>query len=1033
MKKHNELFEFAQVNSRKILVLCALFVGMSGILSATAEAKTSEKNYNLVDPQLQGVSVSGRITDQDGNVLPGVNVVEKGTSNGSITDIDGRYTLSLNSENPTLVFSYVGYITEEVEVGNKTSVDIVLTQDITALEEIVVIGYGTSKKSDLTGSVASADIEAFKESPNVNIMQSLQGSVPGVQIGQINQAGEEPNISIRGQNTLSGSTSPLIVVDGIIYRGRIGDLNPSDIKSVDILKDASSKAIYGAQSANGVMLITTKGGIKSSKKPTINYSASYSSQTPTVNTTLLGREAWMQKVKDTNYTTAYLAPEYTQPNPDWDYTQSELTPPNLDGIEEGTDYDWWDGATSPGSIMNHLLSISGGSESTTYYLSGGYTSQQGYILNDDYDRATIRLNFRTDVTKWLTIGANTFGSFTDQSGSYPNVGSIATTSPVLEPRDENGDLVINHFGDNVLNPFLNAEADDRDLGNNISMNLFGIVKIPGVKGLTYQLNYSNNLRWQNHDYSNPYGAGLTGLAYKYNQNVRDEMLDNIINYETAFGDHSLNATLVAGFNKVRYDETRAQGENIPNIKLSYNSLEQAIVQQISSGAWEESSIYQMARLNYNFRNKYMVTATLRRDGFSGFSENNKIAYFPSVGLGWVISEENFIDVPAINYLKVRASYGQNGNQTGRYTSLARISSEDGSKYVFGDGSSTAIGQSVASLANKDLGWELTYGLNVGLDLSLLNDRLRGNFEYYSTTTKDLLWNQVLPQATGFSTIRTNLGEIANDGYEFFIEGTPVKSQNFSWDISLTYSRNNNKIVTLLGEDNDEDGKEDDLVASGLFIGESIGAIYDYEIDGLWQLADEIPTGFTAGTYRIIDQNPGDVYEISAADDRIILGRTEAAYRFGIQNTLRYKSFSFRFFINSIQGGKDGYLGRNHHDGVSGTPGTFQNSNIYTHYDYWSPTNPDARFPQAWVPAQTRPVRYDSRSFIRLQDVSFSYDLPDATIEKLGIGGLKIFVSGKNLLTSTKWMGWDPETGQGIGNSDAFPVMKAYTIGLDISF
>jgi TonB-dependent SusC/RagA subfamily outer membrane receptor len=295
-------------------------------------------------PNAQEIVVTGTVTDDEGSALPGVNILQKDTNQGVVTDIDGRYAITLSTSDVVLVYSYVGYLNEEVAVGNQSVIDVSLSPDVTSLDEIVVVGYGTAKKSDLTGAVASADIEAFRESPNVNIMQSLQGSVPGVQIGQVNQAGEEPNIQIRGQTSIDGNQDPLIVLDGIIYRGRIGDINPADIKSVDILKDASSQAIYGAQAGNGVILITTKGG-KSGRKPTINYSGSFSTQTPSNDARLLNREEVLQKVRDVMYRDSYLAPDYTEPNPAWDFSQSELLPALLTGIDNGNDYDWWGALT----------------------------------------------------------------------------------------------------------------------------------------------------------------------------------------------------------------------------------------------------------------------------------------------------------------------------------------------------------------------------------------------------------------------------------------------------------------------------------------------------------------------------------------------------------------------------------------------------------------------------------------------------------------------------------------------------------------
>ncbi|WP_020530292.1 SusC/RagA family TonB-linked outer membrane protein [Flexithrix dorotheae] len=979
--------------------------------------------------QAQDARISGVVNDENGTPLPGVSILIKGTSNGTTTDLDGNYLISVPPAS-TLIFSYIGYVSQEIVVENQSQINVDLVPDAEQLDEIVVVGYGTQKKTDLTGSVASADLQAFKEAPNGNILQSLQGSVPGVAIGQVNQAGQEPNINIRGNSTINGNQSSLIVLDGIIYRGRIGDINPADIKSVDILKDPSSKAIYGAQASNGVILITTNGG-KVARKPTINYSGSYAFQSPTNDATLLNRDQVLQKVKNIEYENAFLAPDYTQPNPDWDYSQSELLPALLDGIDKGTDYDWWGALTGPGHFTDHVVSISGGTDATQYYISGGYTDQKGIMMNDNYQRTSLRINVQTDVTDWLTIGANTFGAFTDFSGQNPNLSTLGRTSPLVTPYDENGDFIVNHLGDNIVNPFLDAQADDRELVNNIMGNFFGILKIPGVEGFSYRVNFSNNIRWGSHAYSNVYDAGLTGAASKTHETTKDVLLDNIFNYTRDFNDHSLTATFVYGFNKINYDRTQATGENIPNLSLSYNSLEQAIIQRIGSGAWEEALLYQMGRISYDYKNRYLLTATLRRDGFSGFSKNNKFGLFPSVGLGWVLSEEGFFNSEKIDFLKVRASYGENGNQTSRYSSLASVSAGGSSRYVFGDGSPTAPGQSVASLANNDLTWETTVGFNFGLDFDLFNDRISGNIEYYNSTTNDLLWNQVLPQITGFSEIRTNLGEVKNRGWEFSLLTKPVQTSDFTWGLNFMFWSNKNEIVSLLGEDKDGDGMEDDLVASGLFIGESIGTIYSYEVDGVWTIGDDIPEGYFPGSYRLVDQN-GDG-EIDATNDRKILGRTEPAYRFGIQNTLQYKGFTLKFFINSVQGGKNSYLAANHTNGIAGTTGTAQNTNWFTFYDYWSPSNPGAKYSNPWVPAQIRPARYFQRSFVRLQDISLAYQLDNEIAQKVGFQNAKVFVSGKNLFTSTKWDGWDPETGQGIGNSGAFPVLKSISMGIDLSF
>lgn len=979
---------------------------------------------------LAQIQVRGLIADENGQPLPGVNIIEKGTTNGTSTDTDGRYEITVSSGSATLTFSFVGYLPQDIPVGDRKMIDVNLEPDTRQLDELVVVGYGTQKRSDLTGSIASADIESFRESPNLNVMQSLQGSVPGVQIGQVNQAGQEPSIEIRGRSTISGNTSPLIVVDGIIFRGRVSDLNPADIASVDVLKDASSKAIYGAQAANGVLLITTKSG-KTDTKPIISYSGSVSTQSPTVNARLLNREEFLEKVRDIEYKKAFMAPDYTQPNPNWDFPISELRPAHVIGIQKGNDFDWWDALTTNAYISDHLVSVGGRSGVTSYYISAGHTKQRGIILMDNYKRNTARINLDIDITKWLKIGVNSFGSFADKSGNYPHMGSlVAIGSPLITPWDENGNYAITPTGTNNVNPYLNMLADDKDVQNRLAGNLYALVQIPGVEGLSYRMNYSNNYRWDKHFYSNPYDNGQNGLAYKANSSQSDMMLDNIFTYDRQLGDHNLNITAIAGYNEINQESSRAEGQNYSNLILSYNSLQQGVNQFVTSGAWKEAYVYQMGRINYNFRRRYMFTATLRRDGFSGFARNNKIAYFPSVGVAWVVSNEPFYNLENLENLKLRLSYGKNGNQTTRYNSLARVSSSTASHYVFGDGGTTSLGQSPSALANNNLTWETTSGINLGIDFAAFKGRLSGNLEYYNTTTTNLLWNVQLPQMSGFSSIQSNLGKIRNTGFEALVSGNLINNRGFSWDLTANFSANKNKIESLLGLDRDGDGREDDLIASGLFIGHSIGTVYSYQIDGIWQLNDEIPTGYSPGTYKLRDQNGDGV--VTAADDRIILGRTEPAYRFGIQNTLRYGNFTFKAFINSIQGGKNGYLGANHPGGSVNTTGNAQSANWFTFVDYWSPRNPDGKYPLPWAGAQLLPSRYFSRSFVRLQDISLSYQLSDVVAKKFGLNHFKIFVAGKNLVTLTQWDGWDPETGQGI-SSEAFPVLKAYTVGLDFSF
>lgn len=992
-------------------------------------------------------SITGKVTDEAGQPLPGVSITEKGTTKGTSSLNDGTFKITVGSTNSVLVFSFVGYSPLEKTVGNQSNFNISLQPDNTALSEVVVVGYGTQKKKDLTGSIASADLVAFKESPNVSILQSLKGSLPGLTIGQTNRAGDEASINIRGTSTLNGNTAPLIIVDGLIFNGRLSDINPSDVASVDVLKDPSSKAVYGSQAANGVVLVTTKTG-RAATKPSITYSGSYAVSSPTVNAKLLRRDAFLEKIRDINYLKAFTKESgYTVIDPTWTFANSELFPVSLAGVNTTNDYDWYGELTQNALISNHSLSISGGSDKTNYFMSGGYTNEKGFIKNDDYARYTMRINLDTEVTKWLTLGANTSGSFTNFFKDAPDMNSIVGTNPLVLPRDDNGNYRINPIGDFNVNPFLAAENDRYEVQSRLVGNFYAIFKIPSVKGLSYRINFGHNLKYFKNYSASIYGAGQTGSAAKNDATSYEQTLDNILNYSKTFGKHNINATAVYGYNIADFNRTVASGTGFSDLNLSYNSLQQAEIQKISSEAWNESLLYQMGSVAYNYDGRYLVKATVRRDGFSGFSQNNKTGIFPSIGLGWVVSEESFFNVPGIDYLKIRGSYGENGNKVGRYSSLARVASTDDSKYVFGDGGLTSIGRSVSSLANADLKWERTRGINVGLDFAILKNRIDGNIEYYNSNTNDLLWQQTLPQTSGFSNVFTNLGQINNSGVEFMLHGQPYKSKDFTWDLTFNFSRNRNKVVTILGEDKNQDGIEDDLIASGLFIGKPIGTIYDYKTAGIYQLADEKLAGFQAGTYRIEDLNNDG--KITPADDRQTLGNTEPAYQFGIQNTFSYKQFTLRAFINSVQGGKSSYLSSNFPYGYNGTPGNATNSNWFDFTDFWSPRNPNGIHPNPWVPTPAGGREYFQRNFVRLQDISLSYNLTDKVAKKIGAANAKLFVSGKNVLTLTKWKGWDPETNTtlfpvggpangvstalGVTSINAFPVLKSYSFGVEITF
>lgn len=992
---------------------------------------------NLSDSSnAQQKTVTGKVTDSSGQPLPGVTVVIKGTTQGTVTNANGEYTLSNISADAILQFSFVGMKTREVAVGNQANINVVMEEEAIGIEEVVAVGYGTMRKSDLTGAAVRANMEIFEESPSISVLQSLHGSVPGLNVGTVNSSGSNPSLSIRGTTNFAQQNSPLIVLDGIIYRGNIVDINPSDIESVDILKDASSVAIYGSEAANGVILITTK---KKGRQdmPSINYRFSYSHQTPT-KVVKPGDAEWnIQSIRDSYWELSRLAPDYILPNPAFDPAIYFKTEAHRDGyykwLEDGTETDWWNLLTGNSFVENHNLSLSGASERFEYFVSTGLTKQDGIIENDNYKRYSFRINLASDVTEWWNVGINTFFTLSDNSGVSVTQNEAFEYFPMLSPYDDNGELIVRPDGER-LNPLKINMIDDLDKRNNLFAIFHTDIKLPFLKGFNYRLNYSLNNQLDREYRFDEWGYNLLGEGYKNYSNNFNWTLDNIITYVRKFRDHNVNLTFVYGVEKRQEETTKSSAKDFNTKTLGYNSLQQgnSALFSITSGAWEESSLYGMMRAVYTFKDKYLLTGTVRRDGFSGFGENNKFGIFPSLALGWILSEENFMkeNIKWLSLLKLRGSYGVAGRRAlNRYQTLAKATSL--SSYVFGD--QPLIGKWLTSMANNDLKWETTTGINLGIDFGLFDSRIGGNIEYYNTNTKDIIYDISLPRITGFSDISTNIGQIHNYGLEIGLNGAVIKNSDFSWDATVNFSLNRDEIVSVIGADNNGDGIEDDLISDGLFIGEPLNVIYGFVNTGMWQLSDKesglIPQGFYPGTYKV--QNLDDNPEITRDGDRKILGYQDPGYRIGFANTLSFKNWSLKMFINSIQGGKNYYFSSaDNPPHGSGDSWDNRNKPAKEYYDYWLPENPDAKYRRLDKSSSFNQEPISQRNFVRLQDVSLSYKFRPELLRQIKINSIRAYISGTNLITLTKWKGWDPETGQGISSSGT-PVFKGYTLGLEI--
>ncbi|MCD8165081.1 MAG: SusC/RagA family TonB-linked outer membrane protein [Bacteroides sp.] len=632
-----------------------LFSGVIIFSPATLSARTTGVALEVTEQQTY--QVSGTVKDQAGDPVIGASIMEKGTGNGTITGLDGEFRLTV-AAGATLQVSYIGYLSIEVKTTPGKSIQVVMKEDTKILDEIVVVGYGTMKKSDLTGAVVSANLKDFENSPNTNIVQALQGTVPGLNIGQTTTAGSTPSISIRGTNTLSGNKDVLIVLDGAIYTSSLSSLNPNDIESIDILKDASATAVYGAQAANGVLLITSKKG--KAGKAKVNFSSSYSISNPTRNLRPMNREEYLSFTKEFWYDKAYLGPDYTTPNPDFniaDYLPDRVMLDNTqsDGISPH-DYGWWSQGTRTGSIFENRISVSGGNETMSYLLSFENVDQKGYILNDDFRRNSFRMNLDIKPYSWLKMGVQSFGSFVNQDGVEPTLFNLLIQSPLLEPYDEEGKLKPYPFETLDTNPFIGSDVDDRERHNYFFGNIYAEIKLP-LKGLSYRANFGTNYRIDEHFQANKYGAGLTGEAYKRHRSYYDYTFDNILNYDNSFGEHTIAATLLYEVRERQDNFTDSKSQNFPRLSLGYNSLELGTDQYADSDAWDEAALYQMLRINYKFRDRYLLTGTLRRDGFSGFAENNKTAIFPSAAVAWILSEESFFTASWVDCLKLRGGWG----------------------------------------------------------------------------------------------------------------------------------------------------------------------------------------------------------------------------------------------------------------------------------------------------------------------------------------------------------------------------------------
>lgn len=788
-------------NIRDVLEQIKSQAQITYIIKENNQIVLSALGYVSSSTQQNTRKITGIIKDQSGEPVIGANIVEKGTTNGTITDIDGQYSLEVGS-NSILVVSYIGYITQEIPVGKNNTLDVLLREDTETLDEVIVIGYGTTKRKDFTGSVSSVKLEnsPIALSPNLNALESLKGNVSGLDIGATNSAGGEPSMQMRGQKSISGSNDPLIVVDGVIFMGSINDINPNDIASYDVLKDATSAAAYGSRSANGVIIITTKRG--KTGKPVVTFNATGSMQTWQNKPELMKGEQWLESVMARNNSSDL----------------SWLKPQELANMEAGREINWLDASTRTGWVQDYQVAVSGAGEKMNYYLSAAYSDNQGVVIGDDYNRITALAKINTDITSWLQIGVDAAFTKSDYSGVGANIGEATQTSPYgVMYRNESEKLLEKYpYTQSSVNALWNTDKsvrDNKDIRNNFRANAYAVVKLPWVEGLSYRFNYAGNLSKNQsgdfyyegyfvkegaYDDETRYSPAtlqslLASANGKINNNTTDSwVIDNILNYKNTFGKHSIDLTAVATRDRKKYEMIETTGSNFAangNTTLGINGLHKATVQKVNMDNNQRSNIGYLGRASYSYDDRYFFTGSYRRDGASVFGVNQKWGDFFAFGGAWRLSSEKFMSsISYLDDLKLKLSWGKNGNQgLDPYGTLSTINNgaSGGVRYEFG-GSDIIYGLNQKALGNANLGWETTESWNTGFESAWLGSRLFVDLDLYFSKTTDQIFTRDIPVMTGFKNMKSSMGQVNNRGVELTIRSVNIDTQDWYWTTNLTF-------------------------------------------------------------------------------------------------------------------------------------------------------------------------------------------------------------------------------------------------------
>ena len=1007
---------------------------------------------NLV---FQKNEIKGAVTDSNGIPLPGTSVIIKNTTTGTSTDFDGNYTI-VAKESDILVFSYIGYISKEVTVGNKSTINVTLVEDSQALDEVVIVGYGSVKKSDLTGSVSSIKSEDLNKVPVLSAAQAIQGRAAGVLVsnGQ-NQPGGQTTIRIRGNNSMVGDNEPLYVVDGFIG-GDINSVDPSDIAGIEVLKDASSTSIYGARGANGVIIVTTKSGKKG--KPVIKFDSYYGLQQLANKIDLMDAREYAIYQNQRAIANGALI--------------SEITEDQLANIPST---DWQDATSRLAPMQNYNLSASGGGENMNYYISGNYISQDGIIEETGYNRYNLRVNLEGKLTEKLKMSTRIGVSrifrtrdFTEDDAENERhpLSNLVRLAPTVSPYDSLGNLVPVVIGDNEQPLYANPIYNLRNIENNsvthvINGNLYADYAI--LDNLSFRSTFGFQFQNPKENYYKPSHVFEWSTGYQSNARVQTDQTEmwineNYLKYNLKSGSHKLDFLLGTTVQSFSRERTITEVYDFATDVFGYHNLGAGDLSTVQLASdlqeWQRLSAY--GRLQYNFNSKWLFTFNGRYDGSSRFGSNNKWGFFPSGAIAWRAIEEDFIqNLSVFDDLKFRVSYGISGSEAlPPFSSSGQYDASTSSSYVLGG--QQVIGFIPTRYANPNLSWESTAQFDFGIDASFFKGRINLVMDYFEKHTNDLFLNKPVPRTNGVNSIRENIGELTNKGYEFYLDGVILDKNDWKWNVGVNYSRILSTVEDLGGQDNILLGNVQGTLKTGfmqiLSVGEQLGSFYGYVTDGVWQ-EDEVANGYTQfgrsvnpGDIKFVDQltidSDGDGIIDSSdgdinAEDRKIIGQAQPKFFGGVNSTISYKNLDLSVFTIFSVGSNVLNATRQYTMNTN-----TRHNKLREVLDYWTPENTDTDVPSITYarPNVIMDNMIEDASFLKVREITLSYRFANPVISKMNIGSLRVYGQVVNPFWFTNYTGYDPEVNVYGGNIEkintdngGYPSAITFTLGLGVTF